>query len=77
MCLGCMLIETAPVALRDGRTVCNMCPDWMHECLARDLAGRETDEQRRTFLQKWEERHGVESAKQLRKDVWAIMKAAA
>jgi len=26
-CLGCLYIETAPVVLEDGRTVCATCPD--------------------------------------------------
>ena len=25
-CLGCLYIETAPVVLPDGRTVCATCP---------------------------------------------------
>ncbi len=76
-CLGCNLIETSPVDLRDGRMVCNCCPDWRHECLARDLAKYESNEKRKAFMGKYEARHGAEMAKQLRTDVGAIMKAAA
>lgn len=72
-CLGCTLIEQAPVTLRDGRTVCNECPDCRHECLARDLAGYDTNAKRKAFMDKYEARHGVVMARQLRADAWAIM----
>ena len=36
-CLGCNLIDIAPVVLRDGRTVCNKCRAWMLECEARQV----------------------------------------
>jgi hypothetical protein len=77
LCLGCQLIETAPVALRDGRTVCNCCPDWKQECLVRDLAGRKTNGERKAFMDKFEAKHGAEMAKQLRGEVWAVMKETA
>ena len=35
-CLGCNLIETAPVTLRTGVVVCSSCEAWRHECEARD-----------------------------------------
>lgn len=31
-CLGCNYIETAPVQLDDGRTVCATCPDYLEKC---------------------------------------------
>lgn len=34
-CLGCNFIETSPVTLRDGRTVCMSCEDWRLETEAR------------------------------------------
>lgn len=38
-CQGCNALEEQEtlVTLRNGRVVCNTCPDWMHECEARHL----------------------------------------
>ena len=36
-CLGCNLIESAPVQLLDGTTVCSSCRDWLIECRERRL----------------------------------------
>lgn len=37
-CLGCSRCETEfVVTLRDGRTVCDMCDDYRHECEVAEL----------------------------------------
>lgn len=76
-CLGCNLIEVKPVALRDGRVVCNSCPDWMAECEIRMVAGWPTNEQRADFLRLVKKHRGDAAADQLRADVWAWMKGKA
>jgi hypothetical protein len=37
--------------LIDGRKVCNYCPDWAHECLARDLLARPLIERRKRMAE--------------------------
>lgn len=73
-CLGCELITFAPVTLDDGRTVCNTCDDYRHECEVREVAGWETNERRKKYLEGVEQVRGAEAAKRLRVDVWNLIK---
>jgi hypothetical protein len=58
-CLGCVRCESGPVVtLHDGRVVCNTCPDFKDECLARHVLGLATKDDRREFLIKWGKKHG-------------------
>lgn len=41
VCLGCSGIETKPVTLITGETVCSYCPAWKQECLDRDNKAKE------------------------------------
>ncbi len=65
-CLGCNLIESKPVTLRDGRTVCNACPAWMRECLVRDVAKQP---KRAVFLKGYADAHGNAEAQKLADEV--------
>lgn len=76
-CLGCNFIETAPVVLPDGRTVCSSCEDWRHVCEVRMIAGWKTNMQRKEFLEGVAKKRGQASADRLRADVWAEMKGSA
>jgi hypothetical protein len=64
--LGCQRCEAGPVVtLHDGRVVCNMCPDFKDECLARHILDLPTKDDRREFLIKWGKKHGDESRNRL------------
>ena len=56
-CLGCNFIESSPVKLRDGRTVCSQCECWRLECEARYALGLPD---RRAWLEKVRKRRGEE-----------------
>jgi len=68
-CLGCDLIETAPVALRDGRVVCSSCECWRLECEARMVLKRRD---RKEYLEKIRQKRGVDAAVELRNEMLAI-----
>ncbi len=72
-CLGCELINTKPVTLRDGRVVCNSCPDFLVESEIRTVAGWATNAERATFLALVRQHRGDAAADKLRADVWAWM----
>ena len=58
-CLGCQRCESGPVVtLHDGRTVCNYCPDYRAECLARHVISLPTKDDRRAFVAEWGRKHG-------------------
>lgn len=66
-CLGCLKIESDPVTLMNGRTVCNVCPAYRFECEARELASNKyTREQRIAHLRGIRERRGDEEANRLK-----------
>lgn len=75
-CLGTNLCgsSTGAVQLRDGAVVCNACPDWARECLARRVLAMELH-QRRQWLAKFEAMHGVDVADQLRAEIKAEWEA--
>ena len=71
-CLGCNLIETASVTLRDAKVVCSSCPAWRLECEAREVLKKGLEERRayleaipksraedlkRVITQLWEKKH--------------------
>ena len=68
-CLGCNLIETAPVTLRDGRVVCSSCEAWRLECEARTILKRRD---RKEYLEKVRQKRGVDAAVELRNEMLAI-----
>ena len=74
-CLGCNNIEVKPVQLVDGRTVCNTCPDWRHECEARAIADLPTLSDRRAWLETIEHKRGKASADGLRTTMTALWAA--
>lgn len=58
-CLGCQRCEDGPVVtLHDGRVVCNFCPDYKDECLARHMLAKPDKNARREFLEQWGKKHG-------------------
>jgi len=67
--LGCKLIETAPVLLRDGRVVCSSCNAWRLECEARMVLARKD---RKEYLEKIRQKRGVDAAVELRNEMLAI-----
>lgn len=71
-CLGCNQIETAPVTLNDGRSVCSSCPAWRLECEARDVLKRyPTNQERTEFLAEVEKKRGKLAAGELRQAMLA------
>ena len=70
-CLGCNLIESSAVTLLDARVVCTSCPLHMRECEAREVLSKPL-EQRKTYLEKVEERRGKESCEELKAVITAI-----
>ena len=75
-CLGCNLIETAPVTLINGTTVCTSCPAWMQQCEAAHILSLPTVWARRQWLSAIEGKAGgVERAKALRETMTALHKA--
>ena len=65
-CLGCMRIESHPVTLLDGRTVCSSCECWRAETEARDVLNMRTLIERRAYLEAVETRRGKLAADALR-----------
>ena len=57
-CLGCNNIEAHPVKLVDGRTVCNSCADYRHECEARAIMALGSTNERRAWLETIEKKRG-------------------
>lgn len=77
-CLGCELIATKPVTLRDGRVVCSCCEDWRAETEARYVLNKPTADGRRAYLDGVEKKRGRIAADRLREAVkaeWARRKA--
>jgi hypothetical protein len=70
-CLGCNLIETSPVTLRDGRVVCSSCECWRHECEARHVLAKPNDE-KRDYLEAIGENRGEAARQELRQEMIAI-----
>jgi len=68
-CLGCNLIETAPVTLRNSLVVCSSCEAWRLECEAR-MALKRRD--RKEYLEKVRQKRGVDAAVELRNEMLAI-----
>ena len=68
-CLGCNLIETAPVTLRDGRVVCTSCEAWRLECEARMVLKRKD---RKEYLERIMQKRGADAAAELRNEMLAI-----
>lgn len=65
-CLGCQRLESGPtVTLITGAVVCNYCPAWKNECLARHVLSLPGKTERRKFLAEWASRNGNESALRL------------
>ena len=74
-CLGCNLIETAPVTLHDGTTVCSSCEGWRHECEARAIMALPSTAQRREWLESIEAKRGKPAREALQntiKVLWPI-----
>lgn len=70
-CLGCNLIESAPVELLDKRTVCNTCPDWRMECEAREVLKMPLED-RREYLTGVDARRGKQAGDELRAAITAM-----
>jgi hypothetical protein len=73
-CLGCNFIETSPVVLRTGETVCSSCEDWRLECEAREVLKRDLDG-RRDYLGGVDEKRGRAAGDYLRAEILAQWKA--
>jgi len=71
-CLGCNNIETAPVKLVDGRTVCNTCEDWRHECEARAIMALRSTAERRAWLDTIEHKRGKPAREALQETIKAL-----
>lgn len=72
-CLGCSRCETGPVVtLDDGRTVCNYCEDFRHECEARYVMRMPTRRHRVEYIQQVSAHRGAESARALQATVYAM-----
>lgn len=75
-CLGCMRCEAGPVVtLHDGRVVCNFCPDYKDECMARHVLAMPDKNQRREFLVDWGKKHGEAQGQRLADLVMAVWEA--
>ena len=73
-CLGCNMIETAPVTLRTGVVVCSSCEAWRHECEARDTMLRSRPEIEHYF-DLVEKKRGVDARHKLRQEMIALHRA--
>jgi hypothetical protein len=71
-CLGCALVERAPVTLVSGTVVCNECPEWRHECEIRYIVSLPSKEARQKYLRGVEERRGKTAAQRIIADLWAL-----
>jgi len=67
-CLGCNLIETSPVTLRDGRVVCSSCECWRFECEARFVLTK-PDAEKRSYLAAIGENRGEAAKQELRQEM--------
>lgn len=75
-CLGCQRCEDGPVVtLHDGRVVCNYCPDYKDECLARHVLALPTKQERREFLAACGQKHGHDAVNRLADLVRAVWEA--
>ena len=80
-CLGCQRCETEHVVtLKDGRVVCDQCPDWRHECEVRGTVDRLYPDGAAMgeFLAEVEKKRGAAAAERLRVDCrveWVARKA--
>ena len=70
-CLGCNMIETSPVTLRDGRIVCSSCEAWRLECEARHVLTK-PDVEKRAYLAAIRENRGEAARQELRQEMIAI-----
>jgi hypothetical protein len=70
-CLECNFIETAPIVLRDGRTVCTSCDDWRLETEARMVVKMEGRSARANYLNGVEKKRGKVAGDVLRAEVLA------
>lgn len=67
--------QPSQVTLHDGRQVLSDSPDWLAECQAKRVLELPSRDDRRTWLEKWEKRHGVPSRKALEARIVAIWEA--
>ena len=72
-CLGCNLIETSPVTLRDGRVVCSSCESWRFECEARYVLTKPNDE-KRDYLEGIGKKRGEAARQELRQEMIALQR---
>ena len=72
-CLGCNLIETSPVTLRDGRVVCSSCECWRLECEARFVLTK-PDVEKRKYLEGVMVKRGEKAKAYLREEMVAMYK---
>ena len=63
------------VTLHTGVQVCNYCPDYKDECLARHILALPTKQERREFLAAWGQKHGHDAGTQLADLVRAVWEA--
>jgi hypothetical protein len=72
-CLGCNLIETSPVTLRDGRIVCSSCECWRFECEARFVLTKPNDE-KRDYLEGIGKKRGEAARQELWQEMIALQR---
>ena len=70
-CLGCNMIETSPVTLRDGRIVCSSCECWWFECEARFVLTK-LDAEKRDYLKAIGKKRGEAARQELREEMIAL-----
>jgi len=68
-CLGCNLIETAPVTLHTGAVVCSSCEAWRHETEARAIMALPSTRERRAWLDGIEHKRGKPAREALQKTI--------
>lgn len=75
-CLGCNRCEDGPmVTLHTGVQVCNYCPAFKDECLARHVLSMPTVQERRQFLAGWGQKHGEAEGRRMADLVRAVWEA--
>ena len=75
-CLGCQRCEAGPVVtLHTGVQVCNYCPAFKDECLARHVLSMPTVQERRQFLAGWGQKHGEAEGRRMADLVRAVWEA--
>ena len=72
-CLGCNMIETSPVTLRDGRIVCSSCECWRFECEARYVLTK-PDAEKRAYLEAIGKKRGEAARQELRQEMIALQR---